>query len=63
MTPTWPAGCRRFRWLGTSPSATLTTVEVPGFSIDVLPRGYGAWIPAFAGMTNVGRAALLVAGG
>ena len=37
---------------GTSPRATLTVAGVPGFSIDVLPRGHGAWIPAFAGMTN-----------
>ena len=42
--------CRR---LGTSPSGTLTVAGVPGFSIDVLPRGHGAWIPACAGMTNL----------
>ena len=46
---------------GTSPSprvvfdrATLTVVEVAGFSIDVLRWGIGAWIPAFAGMTKGG---------
>ena len=37
---------------GTSPRATLTVAGVPGFSINVLPRGHGAWIPAFAGMTK-----------
>ena len=49
-------GCRRVagRSGGTSPRATLTVVVIPGFSIDVLPRGYGAWIPAGAGMTNGG---------
>ena len=39
---------------GTSPRATLTTVVVPGVSVDVLSRGYGVWIPAFARMTRSG---------
>ena len=46
---------------GTSPSprevfdrGTLTTVVVADSSIDVLPRGYGAWIPVYTGMTRLG---------
>ena len=36
-------GAGRCARRGTSPRATFTAVVAPGFSIDVLPRGYGAW--------------------
>ena len=54
-TANWHGGfCHAPPLRGTSLRATLTTVVVPGVSVDVLPRGYGAWIPVYTGMTNLG---------
>ena len=49
-----PSGGQAPRLAKSSTGGTLTTVVVADSSIDVLPRGYGAWIPVYTGMTRLG---------